>query len=74
MDAENEALLQAALQRLMQNRTVLIIAHRLKLVASADVVVLMDGGRVLQMGSPQLLAEEHGAYQQLWAAHESGFL
>ena len=74
LDAENEALLQAALQRLMQNRTVLIIAHRLKLVASADVVVLMDGGRVLQMGSPQLLAEEHGAYQQLWAAHESGFL
>ena len=70
LDAENEALVEEALTRLMQNRTVLIIAHRLKLAYEADVIVLMDGGRVVQMGSPQLLAEETGAYQELLAAYE----
>ncbi|MBE2225375.1 MAG: ATP-binding cassette domain-containing protein, partial [Anaerolineae bacterium] len=71
LDPENEALVEEALTRLMRNRTVLIIAHRLKLAYEADVIVLMDGGRVVQMGSPQLLAEETGAYQELLAAYES---
>ena len=74
LDAENEALVEEALTRLMKKRTVLIIAHRLKLAYAADVIVLMDGGRVLQMGSPQLLAAETGAYRELLAAYEGGIL
>lgn len=74
LDAENEALVEEALTRLMQTRTVLIIAHRLKLAYQADVIVLMAGGRVVQRGSPQLLTTETGAYSELLAAYEGGVL
>lgn len=74
LDAENEALLQEALLHLMQNRTVLIIAHRLKLAQEADLVVFMGGGRVVQMGSPKILSAETGEYSRLLAAYEGGLL
>jgi ATP-binding cassette subfamily C protein CydD len=65
LDAENEALIQEALARLMQKRTVLIIAHRLKLANQADVVVRLESGRVVQKETPHSLAGKNGTYQQL---------
>jgi ATP-binding cassette subfamily C protein CydD len=70
LDAANEDLLRDALARLMQNRTVLIIAHRLKLAYDAELVAVMDGGRVIQQGSPLTLVGERGVYRNLVAVYE----
>lgn len=70
LDAANEALIEAALLRLRRGRTVLMITHRLKLAASADQIVVLDGGRIVQTGDhPSLLAVE-GLYRRLVLAHE----
>jgi subfamily B ATP-binding cassette protein MsbA len=60
---------QDALTRLMHERTVLLIAHRLVLAERADLVAVLDGGRVVQQGSPQALADESGLYRRLRAAY-----
>ncbi|MFN3201245.1 MAG: ABC transporter ATP-binding protein [Bradymonadia bacterium] len=65
LDAESEHLVQKALEVLMQGRTTLVIAHRLSTVRSADRVVVIDGGRVVQQGSHEALMDEGGLYRQL---------
>jgi subfamily B ATP-binding cassette protein MsbA len=69
LDAHAETHVQAALQKLMQDRSVLIIAHRLATVREADEILVMDGGRVLERGSPaELLRASDGAFTRLWQA------
>ena len=70
LDAGSEALIQDALERLLLGRTVLIIAHRLKLVYTADQVVVMQQGRVIETGQPDTLLTQAGAYRQLVASYE----
>ncbi|XP_073729740.1 uncharacterized protein abcb10 [Misgurnus anguillicaudatus] len=66
LDAENEYLVQEALDRLMHNRTVLIIAHRLSTIQSADAVAVLDQHRVVEIGShAQLLANDQGLFRKL---------
>ncbi|MFT7518503.1 MAG: ABC transporter fused permease/ATP-binding protein [Kiritimatiellia bacterium] len=66
LDAESEHLVQEALDRLMEGRTTLVIAHRLSTVRGADRVVVLDGGRVAEEGShDELLQREHGLYRKL---------
>jgi ATP-binding cassette subfamily B protein len=65
LDAESEHLVKEALDRLMQGRTTLIIAHRLSTVADADEVVVLDGGMIVQRGDHQSLLREEGLYKQL---------
>lgn len=72
LDPDHEAALMQALTRLMQGRTVLIIAHRLSTVYRADQVVVLDGGRVVQVGPPQRLAQEAGVYRRLILAQQGG--
>jgi ABC-type multidrug transport system fused ATPase/permease subunit len=72
LDAESEALLQAVLDRLLVGRTVLIIAHRLKLVYTADRVAVIRQGRVVETGTHTALMAETGAYWQLVASYEGG--
>ncbi len=72
LDAENEALIQDALDRLLRHRTVLIIAHRLKLVDSADQVVVMQQGHAVETGQHETLLTQNGAYRQLVASDERG--
>jgi ATP-binding cassette subfamily C protein CydD len=70
LDAASEALIEAALLRLRQGRTVLMITHRLHLAASADQIIVLDGGRIVQAGDhPSLLAAD-GLYRRLVLAHE----
>jgi len=66
LDAESEALVQDALQRLMQGRTTLVIAHRLSTVIGADTVLVLDGGRIVQRGSHGTLLAESGLYRELF--------
>jgi ATP-binding cassette, subfamily C, bacterial CydCD len=69
VDAENEATIQQALERLQRGRTTLVIAHRLSSVATADHIVVLDRGRLVESGSPQeLLNRPGGVYQRLMAA------
>ncbi len=65
LDAESEHLVQEALDRLMQQRTTLVIAHRLSTVRDADRVVVLDDGRVAQVGSHDELVAADGLYRRL---------
>lgn len=61
LDVEGESQVQEALSRLLKGRTVLVIAHRMRTVMGADKVVVLDGGRVVEQGSPDELLEREGS-------------
>ena len=65
LDAESERLVQAALERLMANRTTLVIAHRLATVRAAHRIVVMDGGRIVEQGAHGELIGRNGLYARL---------
>ncbi|MCB9672229.1 MAG: ATP-binding cassette domain-containing protein [Alphaproteobacteria bacterium] len=65
LDSESEHLVQEALDRLMEGRTTLIIAHRLSTVRDADEVVVLEGGRVVERGSHDELVTKAGLYRRL---------
>jgi ATP-binding cassette subfamily B protein len=65
LDAEAEHLVKEALDRLMQGRTTLVIAHRLSTVMGADRIVVLDGGRIAQSGNHTSLIAEDGLYRRL---------
>lgn len=67
LDAENEALVQQALAQLVRGKTAIMVAHRLKTIAAADNIVVLDNGRVVQTGRHlTLLAEKESLYNHLW--------
>ena len=65
LDVENETAIQEALSRLIKNKTVLIIAHRMRTVAGADQVVVLSGGIVAEQGSPAELYARKGLYTHM---------
>lgn len=65
LDAESEALVQRGLEAAMQGRTTLIIAHRLATVQRADRIVVLENGRVVEIGTPAELARSGGLYSRL---------
>jgi subfamily B ATP-binding cassette protein MsbA len=67
LDSESEAQVQSALDRLMQGRTTFVIAHRLSTILSADEIVVLEHGRVVQRGSHQALIDRGGLYAELFA-------
>ncbi len=67
LDAESERAVQGALDRLMRGRTTLVIAHRLATVRSADRILVMDGGRIVEEGTHDALARRGGLYARLAA-------
>jgi ABC-type multidrug transport system fused ATPase/permease subunit len=68
VDAENEAIIQRALDRLMAGRTTLILAHRLSSVIGADRILVLEDGRVAESGSHDALMRADGAYRRLMGA------
>lgn len=66
LDTESERLVQQAIDRLMQGRTVIVIAHRLSTIRHADKIVVLDEGKIAQMGRHEQLLEEGGLYAELY--------
>jgi len=65
LDVENETKIQSALSELVREKTVLIIAHRMRTIANADKIVVLEQGRIREMGSPEELKEENGWFAQM---------
>ncbi len=65
LDVENETLIQESLSQLIQNKTVMIIAHRMRTVAGADKIVVLSGGVVSQQGAPAELEAQNGIYRHM---------
>jgi subfamily B ATP-binding cassette protein MsbA len=66
LDTESEVQVQEAINRLMHGRTTLVIAHRLSTITSADKILVLDKGRIVQQGNHQTLLDEGGLYARLY--------
>lgn len=65
-DAENEMLIQQALQKLMEGKTVIMIAHRLGTIKAADQIIVMENGNLVESGKHAELIEKQGVYADMW--------
>ena len=74
LDSEVEAAIQAALDRVMQGKTVLAIAHRLSTLSKMDKIIVMDQGRIVESGTHVELLDQGGLYCQYWKRQSGGFI
>jgi len=74
LDSEVEAAIQTALERVMQGKTVLAIAHRLSTLSKMDRIIVMDQGRIVETGSHQALLDQGGLYCRYWKRQSGGFI
>jgi ATP-binding cassette subfamily B protein len=75
LDSESEALIQDALEKLMEGKTVIAIAHRLSTVMKMDRIVVIESGNVVMTGThDELLSHEGGLYKKLWEIQAGGFI
>lgn len=70
LDTENERAVQAAIDRLVQDRCVIVIAHRLSTIVAADRILVLDQGRLVQSGRHEALLAQPGRYRALWLAQQ----
>lgn len=66
LDPENEVLVQKAIAQLVENKTVIMIAHRLRTVVDADQILVLDDGKLVEYGTHNELMKKKGVYQKLY--------
>lgn len=69
-DIENESKIQAALKHLLENKTALIIAHRLYTIKNADKIIVLQDGKIIEQGTHRTLMQKRGLYRHLWDCSE----
>lgn len=74
LDSEVEAQIQTALERVMEGKTVLAIAHRLSTLASMDRIIVLDEGQIVEQGTHRDLLARDGLYARFWARQSGGFI
>lgn len=72
-DPENEYKMQQAIQQLIRNKTVIIIAHRLSSIISAEQILVLKEGKLVQNGRHEVLSTTEGVYKKMWDAYTSAF-
>ena len=72
-DPENEYKMQMALQSLIKDKTVIVIAHRLSSIVSAHQIVVMKEGRIVQCGKHNILSVKEGVYKSMWDAYRNAY-
>jgi subfamily B ATP-binding cassette protein MsbA len=66
LDTESERLIQEALDKLQQNRTSIVVAHRLSTIENADNILVIEAGEIIEQGNHQSLVLQNGVYSQLY--------
>ncbi|MFA6423950.1 MAG: ABC transporter ATP-binding protein [Candidatus Magasanikbacteria bacterium] len=75
LDSESEHLIQDALEKLMKDKTVVVVAHRLSTIMSADRIVVLDKGKISEIGNHEKLSKKKGGlYKKLWDLQAGGFI
>jgi ATP-binding cassette subfamily B protein len=74
LDSQTEYDIQNDLRKLMKGRTTIIIAHRLSTIMSADRIIVMDKGKIVQQGTHKELIEQEGQYKKLWNLQKGGYI
>lgn len=74
LDSEVEAAIQAALERAMEGKTVLAIAHRLSTLAKMDRIIVLDAGTIVEDGTHDALLAQDGLYARYWNRQSGGFI
>ena len=65
LDSESEQMIQQSLKTLLKNRTSFVIAHRLSTIQQADLIIVLDEGRIIEQGTHQSLLESNGTYREM---------
>ena len=68
-DVENEAKIQEALSRLMKDKTLIVVAHRLNTIVGADQIMVLGHGKIESIGTHKELIQNSSAYQKLWQSY-----
>ena len=71
LDTESEVAVQRAIDRLVEDKTVIVIAHRLSTVVAADMIVVLDDGRIVEHGTHNQLLDQAGRYAAMWEAQQA---
>jgi ATP-binding cassette subfamily B protein len=72
IDSESEQLIQQAIDKVISGRTSIVIAHRLSTIRKADIIVVMEKGRIVESGTHEVLLAKGGHYQKLYQNQFSG--